>query len=165
MLRRAPALRHAGVVFIRKTATRARRDGGSYTSFRLVESLRSGQACLLEPDPALLGEAERIAEALRLRGLDAPGRASHRRAPRLPGALAGPLRRLRAPRVARLGSAGLAGRPAGAGCVRPRRRRRRGAGRRPHGPSLFRTRGPRLARRLFGDPRAARPGNGPSLCR
>ena len=72
MLRRAPALRHAGVVFIRKTATRARRDGGSYTSFRLVESLRSGQACLLEPDPALLGEAERIAEALRLRGLDAP---------------------------------------------------------------------------------------------
>ena len=38
----------------------------------LVESLRSGQACLLEPDPALLGEAERIAEALRLRGLDAP---------------------------------------------------------------------------------------------
>ena len=96
MLRRAPALRHAGVVFIRKTATRARRDGGSYTSFRLVESvrsgsqvsqrtllnlgsgfavpperwpelvllvesLRSGQACLLEPDPALLGEAERIA--------------------------------------------------------------------------------------------------------
>ena len=107
MLRRAPALRHAGVVFIRKTATRARHDGGSYTSFRLVESvrsgsqvsqrtllnrgsgfavpperwpelvllvesLRSGQACLLEPDPALLGEAERIAEALRLRGLDAP---------------------------------------------------------------------------------------------
>ncbi len=72
MLRRAPALRHAGVVFIRKTATRARRDGGSYTSFRLVESLRSGQACLLEPDPALLGEAERIAEALRLWGLDAP---------------------------------------------------------------------------------------------
>ena len=72
MLRRAPALRHAGVVFIRKTATRARRNGGSYTSFRLVESLRSGQACLLEPDPALLGEAERIAEALRLRGLDAP---------------------------------------------------------------------------------------------
>ena len=99
MLRRAPALRHAGVVFIRKTATRARRDGGSYTSFRLVESvrsgsqvsqrtllnlgsgfavhperwpelvllvesLRSGQACLLEPDPALLGEAERIAAAL-----------------------------------------------------------------------------------------------------
>ncbi len=96
MLRRAPALRHAGVVFIRKTATRARRDGGSYTSFRLVESvrsgsqvsqrtllnlgsgfavpperwpelvllvesLRSGQACLLEPDPALLGEAERNA--------------------------------------------------------------------------------------------------------
>ncbi len=42
MLRRAPALRHAGVVFIRKTATRARRDGGSYTSFRLVESVRSG---------------------------------------------------------------------------------------------------------------------------
>ena len=38
----------------------------------LVESLRSGQACLLEPDPALLGEAERSAEALRLRGLDAP---------------------------------------------------------------------------------------------
>ena len=37
-----------------------------------MESLRSGQACLLEPDPALLGEAERIAEALRLRGLDAP---------------------------------------------------------------------------------------------
>ena len=107
MLRRAPALRHAGGVFIRKTATRARRDGGSYISFRLVESvrsgsqvsqrtllnlgsgfavpperwpelvllvesLRSGQACLLEPDPALLGEAERIAEALRLRGLDAP---------------------------------------------------------------------------------------------
>ncbi len=107
MLRRVPALRHAGVVFIRKTATRARRDGGSYTSFRLVESVRSGsqvsqrtllnlgsgfavpperwpelvllveslragQACLLEPDPALLGEAERIAEALRLRGLDAP---------------------------------------------------------------------------------------------
>ena len=107
MLRRAPALRHAGVVFIRKTATRARARGGSYTSFRLVESvrsgsqvsqrtllnlgsgfavpperwpelvllvesLRSGQACLLEPDPALLGEAERIAEALRLRGLDAP---------------------------------------------------------------------------------------------
>ena len=107
MLRRAPALRHAGVVFIRKTATRARRNGGSYTSFRLVESVRSGsqvsqrtllnlgsgfavpperwpelvllveslhsgQACLLEPDPALLGEAERIAEALRLRGLDAP---------------------------------------------------------------------------------------------
>ena len=77
MLRRAPALRHAGVVFIRKTATRARCDGDSYTSFRLVElvllveSLRSGQACLLEPDPALLGEAERIAEALRLRGLDA----------------------------------------------------------------------------------------------
>ncbi len=132
MLRRAPALRHAGVVFIRKTATRARHDGGSYTSFRLVESLRSGQACLLEPDPALLGEAERIAEALRLR----------------------------APRVARLGSAGLAGHPAGAGCVRPRRRRRRGAGRRPHGPSLFRTRGPRLARRLLGDPRAARPGTG-----
>ncbi len=94
-------------MFIRKTATRARHDGGSYTSFRLVESvrsgsqvskrtllnlgsgfavpperwpelvllvesLRSGQACLLEPDPALLGEAERIAEALRLRGLDAP---------------------------------------------------------------------------------------------
>ena len=89
------------------TATRARRNGGSYTSFRLVESVRSGsqvsqrtllnlgsgfavpperwpelvllveslcsgQACLLEPDPALLGEAERIAEALRLRGLDAP---------------------------------------------------------------------------------------------
>ena len=107
MLRRAPALRHAGVVFIRKTATRARARGGSYTSFRLVESvrsgsqvsqrtllnlgsgfavpperwpelvllvesLRSGQAYLLEPDPALLGEAERIAEALRLRGLDAP---------------------------------------------------------------------------------------------
>ncbi len=72
MLRPGPALRHAGVVFIRKTATRARRNGGSYTSFRLVESLRSGQACLLEPDPALLGEAERIAEALRLRGLDAP---------------------------------------------------------------------------------------------
>ena len=99
MLRRAPVLRHAGVVFIRKTATRARHDGGSYTSFRLVESvrsgsqvsqrtllnlgsgfavpperwpelvllvesLRSGQACLLEPDPALLGEAERIAAAL-----------------------------------------------------------------------------------------------------
>ncbi len=42
MLRRVPALRHAGVVFIRKTATRARRDGGSYTSFRLVESVRSG---------------------------------------------------------------------------------------------------------------------------
>ena len=42
MLRRAPALRHAGVVFIRKTATRARRDGGSYTSFRLVESVSSG---------------------------------------------------------------------------------------------------------------------------
>ena len=41
MLRRAPALRHAGVVFIRKTATRARHDGGSYTSFRLVESVRS----------------------------------------------------------------------------------------------------------------------------
>ena len=37
-----------------------------------MESLRSGQACLLEPDPALLGEAERIAEALRLGGLDAP---------------------------------------------------------------------------------------------
>ena len=106
-MRRAPALRHAGVVFIRKTTTRARARGGSYTSFRLVESvrsgsqvsqrtllnlgsgfavpperwpelvvlvesLRSGQACLLEPDPALLGEAERIAEALRLRGLDAP---------------------------------------------------------------------------------------------
>ena len=42
MLRRAPALRHAGVVFIRKTATRARARGGSYTSFRLVESVRSG---------------------------------------------------------------------------------------------------------------------------
>ena len=151
MLRRAPALRHAGVVFIRKTATRARRDGGSYTSFRLVESvrsgsqvsqrtllnlgsgfavpperwpelvllvesLRSGQACLLEPDPALLGEAERIAEALRPRGLDAPAEQ----------AIAVHL----------------------------------DAGRRPHGPSLFRTRGPRLARRLLGDPRAARPGTG-----
>ena len=99
MLRDAPALQHAGVVLIRKTATRARRDGGSYTSFRLVESVRSGsqvsqrtllhlgsgfavpaerwpelvllveslragQACLLEPDPALLGEAERSAAAL-----------------------------------------------------------------------------------------------------
>ena len=42
MLRRAPALRHAGVVFIRKTATRVLRDGGSYTSFRLVGSVRSG---------------------------------------------------------------------------------------------------------------------------
>ena len=29
MLRRAPALRHAGVVFIRKTATRARARSGA----------------------------------------------------------------------------------------------------------------------------------------
>ena len=82
MLRRAPALRHAGVVFIRKTATRARHDGGSYTSFRLVESVRSGsqvsQRTLLNLGSGFAVPPERwpelvlLVEALRLRGLDAP---------------------------------------------------------------------------------------------
>ena len=48
-MRTAPALRHAGVVFIRRTATRARRDGGSYTSFRLVESVRDRCRCQRTP--------------------------------------------------------------------------------------------------------------------
>ena len=99
----------------------------------LVESLRSGQACLLEPDPALLGEAERIAEALRLRGLDSPAEQ----------AVAVHLDSLEHSRVRSVGCERLAlhaldqlGLQA---ALRAQGVSARGAGRRPHGPSLFDT--------------------------
>ena len=93
-------------MFVRQTATRSRAAGGSYSSFRLVESVRSGsrvrqrtllnlgsafpvprqrwpdlvllvesllsgQAPLLAPDPLLREQAESIAEALRARSRQA----------------------------------------------------------------------------------------------